>query len=107
MRISRFQKSVLEDYIQKRRTKKAIALDAGISVKAVNDILKRYESAYLRKAPLIIRNAAMCLKCGDEIESTHTHDFKSCSCGNIFVDGGYDYIRRGAKDISQIKELSE
>jgi tRNA(Ile2) C34 agmatinyltransferase TiaS len=42
----------------------------------------------------IIRNSAKCLKCGDEIESAHRHDFKSCKCGAISVDGGKDYIRR-------------
>ena len=45
--------------------------------------------------PKIIRNSAKCLECGDEIESTHRHDFRTCSCGNIFVDGGKDYVRRG------------
>lgn len=42
----------------------------------------------------IIRNSAKCLKCGDEIESTHVHDFKWCSCKNIAVDGGKEYIKR-------------
>lgn len=46
----------------------------------------------------IIRNSAKCLVCGDEIESKHRHDFMPCSCGNIFVDGGKDYIRRGWRD---------
>jgi len=41
----------------------------------------------------IIRNSAKCKKCGDEIESTYCHDFKSCKCGAISVDGGRDYIR--------------
>lgn len=40
------------------------------------------------------RNAARCLHCGDEIESTHRHNFKSCSCGAVCVDGGLDYVRR-------------
>ncbi len=43
----------------------------------------------------ILRNAAKCLKCGDEIESMHVHDFVSCSCGTIFVDGGREYLRYG------------
>lgn len=43
----------------------------------------------------ITRNAAQCRKCGDIIESKHRHDFKSCTCGAIFVDGGHDYMRRG------------
>ena len=28
----------------------------------------------------IIRNAARCNHCGDVIESTYRHDFKTCSC---------------------------
>ena len=44
---------------------------------------------------MIIRNAAQCAKCGDTIESTYQHDFVSCSCGAIFVDGGHDYLRAG------------
>lgn len=38
-----------------------------------------------------------CLKCGDIIESKHVHDFKFCSCGNIFIDGGDEYTRYGGK----------
>lgn len=43
----------------------------------------------------IIRNAAGCLLCGDVIESETTHDFRTCSCGNLSVDGGLEYIKRG------------
>lgn len=42
----------------------------------------------------IIRNSAKCLKCGDEIVSTDVHDFKWCSCRNIAVDGGNEYLKR-------------
>jgi len=44
---------------------------------------------------VIIRNAAQCAKCGDIVESKHRHDFASCSCGSIFVDGGKEYLRAG------------
>ena len=57
--------------------------------------------------PTIVRNAAECRKCGDVIESTHRHDFKFCKCGEIFVDGGRDYIRRGANDLANIIDRSE
>lgn len=43
---------------------------------------------------IILRNSARCLHCGEEIESTHRHDFKWCRCGKLGVDGGHDYIRR-------------
>lgn len=47
----------------------------------------------------LVRNAAYCLVCGDHVESKSVHDFQQCSCGNIFVDGGLDYLRRGAERI--------
>lgn len=42
----------------------------------------------------IIRNSAQCRLCNDEIESKSHHDFVSCKCGAISLDGGHDYIRR-------------
>lgn len=42
----------------------------------------------------IIRNAIRCNLCGDEIESTYSHDFRWCSCGGCAVDGGREYLRR-------------
>lgn len=55
----------------------------------------------------IIRNAAKCAKCGTVIESKHRRDFVTCGCGAIFVDGGLDYIRRGATDLSLLIDMSE
>jgi hypothetical protein len=44
---------------------------------------------------MILSNQARCLNCGDEPYSAHVHDYKSCKCGDIFVDGGQAYIRQG------------
>lgn len=33
-------------------------------------------------------NGIKCLLCGDTLYSRTGHDFRFCSCGNIFVDGG-------------------
>jgi len=44
---------------------------------------------------VIIRNAAMCNKCGVAIQSTHVHDYIECPCGESFVDGGNSYFRYG------------
>ena len=41
----------------------------------------------------VIRNAAKCLACGVIVESRHRHDFKTCDCGNLSVDGGHSYLR--------------
>ena len=43
---------------------------------------------------MIIQNAATCLACGDFIVSKHRHDFVTCTCGAVSVDGGQSYIRR-------------
>lgn len=43
----------------------------------------------------IIRNAIQCKHCGEIIESRNVHDFKTCKCGKVFVDGGHEYLRRG------------
>ena len=43
-------------------------------------------------------NHAKCGKCGDIIVSTSVHDYKTCKCGNISVDGGNDYFRASAKE---------
>lgn len=39
-------------------------------------------------------NKAKCRKCKTVIESKHRHDFVTCECGAISVDGGKDYYRR-------------
>lgn len=49
---------------------------------------------------MIIQNAVICNKCDEFIFSAHVHDFVQCKCGNIFVDGGQEYLRRGGKGIS-------
>ena len=55
----------------------------------------------------IIKNAVKCLKCGDIIESVHRHDFVTCSCGNVSVDGGKDYLRRCFQDEDSYIEMFE
>lgn len=45
----------------------------------------------------ILVNQAKCLKCGDTPYSAYTHDFKSCKCESIAVDGGMNYLRRSGE----------
>ena len=42
----------------------------------------------------LTRNRCQCDECKDIIESTHVHDYVTCKCGAIAVDGGLEYIRR-------------
>ena len=55
---------------------------------------------------MIITNKAKCLKCGDVIESKHRHDFVTCKCGALSVDGGRDYLKRSGEP-RYTEELSE
>ena len=52
-------------------------------------------------------NKAKCLICGEVLESKFPHDFKTCKCENLSVDGGLDYIRRGYKNKDSYEELAE
>lgn len=44
---------------------------------------------------MILRNSAVCLECKEEIVSRHRHDHVSCKCGDMSVDGGLYYLKRG------------
>lgn len=54
----------------------------------------------------IIKNAAKCNYCGDVIESTYRHDYKTCRCGRVSVDGGHDYLRRCYASRDDFTEMS-
>lgn len=60
-----------------------------------------------RTREVVVTNKAQCRLCLDIVESTHRHGFARCECGEIFVDGGKSYLRRGANDLKNIIELSE
>lgn len=45
-----------------------------------------------------------CLSCNTTLESTYRHDFKQCKCPNeAMVDGGLDYCRYGAHDMTKVE----
>lgn len=54
----------------------------------------------------ILVNAVKCKGCGDIIESKHRHDYVTCSCGMVSVDGGHEYLRRCAYFLEDIIEMS-
>ena len=55
----------------------------------------------------LTRNSCRCRLCGDEIVSKDRHDFVRCKCGEIFTDGGTDYLRRGGNNLENIIDTSE
>lgn len=46
-----------------------------------------------------------CPKCLDRIWSRHTHDFRYCKCGAVYVDGGRDYLKRGGDVMPKAIEM--
>jgi hypothetical protein len=50
----------------------------------------------------IIVNTAQCPTCKDILFSRAHHDFRFCTCGETFVDGGFEYVRIGGKDLEAI-----
>lgn len=55
----------------------------------------------------ILSNRVKCKKCGEIIESKSVHNFVTCSCGNVSVDGGLCYLKRSFKpDGPGFEELS-
>lgn len=67
-------------------------LSEGESIREVESHLEGYGLHEL------FRNRAQCPRCGEIIESRWRNDHRSCGCGGISVDGGYDYLRRGWSD---------
>jgi hypothetical protein len=46
----------------------------------------------------IWHNKARCRKCGDIIEAFYRHQFVTCKCKEIFVEGIDGYLKGGAKN---------
>jgi hypothetical protein len=70
--------------------------------------LGEWSAAYLEKEDLgdMIQNARQCHVCGKIVVSNHVHEMAVCGCDNrCFTDGGYDYSRVGAKDMSKTSSL--
>ena len=52
----------------------------------------------------LLLNAVQCLSCDEVIVSRHRHDFKSCKCGSVSVDGGLDYKKRAFQRVGSYVE---
>jgi len=52
----------------------------------------------------LLLNAIQCLSCDEVIVSRDRHDFKTCKCGKVSVDGGLDYKRRAFQGVHSYLE---
>ena len=59
------------------------------------------------KIKKLVKNKIQCNHCSDIIESKSVHNFVTCSCGRVSVDGGLDYARRCFKEKGDYTDLSE
>lgn len=55
----------------------------------------------------LLINQAKCLLCGDILTSKHSHDYVTCKCGNLSIDGGNEYPRRLYNNPNSYQDLSE
>lgn len=46
---------------------------------------------------MVTVTAIRCNECGDTIFSRARHDWRTCSCGCTWIDGGFEYVRFGGK----------
>ena len=53
----------------------------------------------------IYSNQAKCLSCNEVIRSKNRHDYVTCSCGKLSVDGGSWYLKRSG-DFKNSLEMS-
>jgi hypothetical protein len=82
----------------------------------MSDKLDAWEQVLIKKGQIevhekedlgdMIQNARQCHVCGKIVVSNHVHEMAVCGCDNrCFTDGGYDYSRVGAKDMSKTSSL--
>ena len=61
-----------------------------------------------RLIKVLTKNSVKCLICNTILESKHRHDFVMCQCPNeTTCDGGLEYQRTLAVDLSLIENLCE
>jgi hypothetical protein len=54
-----------------------------------------------------MKNRAKCKLCESVIESFHQHDFVSCKCGEISIDGGTSYLKSAAKNYENFLRVDD
>jgi len=54
-----------------------------------------------------MRNRAKCKKCESILESFHKHDYVTCKCGEISIDGGLEYYKASAIDFNNFLRIDD
>ena len=74
-------------------------------VKRVNFIISMSSIVYGGVKYFQVRHAIKCKKCLEVIESKEYHDYKSCSCMAVAIDGGIKEGNRILGNVSDIEDL--
>lgn len=67
--------------------------------------IHKVSDAYLGFIPFKKAPKIRCKKCRDVVYSLYRHDFVTCKCGAVSLDGGFDYTRTigESKNILEVK----
>ena len=69
------------------------------TVEQVAEMIELAINTFLASRDYTKLEAILCKKCNRVLFSRNRHDFNMCSvCKETFIDGGFDYVRIGAKD---------
>lgn len=55
---------------------------------------------------MTIQRGIRCKSCSEDIFSNSVHDFVTCKCGAVYIDGGFDYMRVGALSRGEFEPVS-
>lgn len=56
---------------------------------------------------MILSNQRYCERCDEDIYSAHRHDYVVCSCGDVMVDGGMDYLKSSGSGINKSISITD
>jgi len=53
----------------------------------------------------ITQQGVRCVHCKDEIYSCNRHDYRTCKCGKVSIDGGADYVKLCFEKITDYESI--
>jgi phosphoribosyl-ATP pyrophosphohydrolase len=104
-----FTESEINDMMEKKvKAWENVLIKKGLIVsdEKIRNFMRNFELPD-SETPDLIQNAMKCLECGTIIQSRSRYDYVKCDCPNqAMVDGGLEYNRYGAADMSKIENYS-
>lgn len=86
--------SVVNWYGTKKRSVKGLASRHDCAEFLIDIFDETQAEQHQKDDDMIVSNQATCLSCKESIWSGHRHDYVTCKCGELSVDGGQAYIKR-------------